>query len=442
MTEISVGTILIGKVDQLDEESIQTKFFVLGVPLIPLVSYYVAGFGQRAIEIKLNPKSILVAYMRTWIPLASFMLMILGLGNYSLLILSYLGFTLMLSSWWLGRLPEKESLRRQILAEAVGTGVPPRLLPKTKVPEYMDLLETKWRDATAGTFYEDWKKSLFSSSVASKLYPLLFSLALYSGEKALADQVWEKRIEPYLNKYRKPKKVSKLFAPCLVIGFMLAVFGYYNYMKVIDSVTVPQRIELSAIEQGSPLTSNYVEIADFWQFFPMTFYNYQKPEGATSTEVEPGYVVNNAYYPIISDNHAFITRIRALVQEYGSAEAVPVDKFPTLDGFTVLVWTTTYKTIGAIPTELEKMDKVQGLISSLETSPILSQADRQLIRSSFPLLDFSKTLVLQEGRRPAQPHLMVYLMFAGASSLLFAVWLLVQWFIDRRQHSIKFHVTA
>ena len=33
-------TMFLGRVEALDNESVQTKFFVLGIPLIPLTSYY------------------------------------------------------------------------------------------------------------------------------------------------------------------------------------------------------------------------------------------------------------------------------------------------------------------------------------------------------------------------------------------------------------------
>jgi hypothetical protein len=41
---------VLGEVDQLDGESIQTKFFVLGVPLLPLSSHYVVKQHYRGIS--------------------------------------------------------------------------------------------------------------------------------------------------------------------------------------------------------------------------------------------------------------------------------------------------------------------------------------------------------------------------------------------------------
>lgn len=64
---IRIGTVFTGTVDQVGEESIQTKFFMIGVPLIPMESYFVLrdhGNGVDGFPIPLNGKSVLLAYLR------------------------------------------------------------------------------------------------------------------------------------------------------------------------------------------------------------------------------------------------------------------------------------------------------------------------------------------------------------------------------------------
>src|SRR3954469_8838429 len=64
---IRIGTVFTGTVDQVGEESIQTKFFMIGVPLIPMESFFVLrdrGNGVDGFPIPLNGKSVLLAYLR------------------------------------------------------------------------------------------------------------------------------------------------------------------------------------------------------------------------------------------------------------------------------------------------------------------------------------------------------------------------------------------
>ncbi len=59
-----IGTMLTGKVDQLDGEFIQTRFFAIGVPLVPMGSVFVMREGRHTIRIPLNAKSVVWAYIR------------------------------------------------------------------------------------------------------------------------------------------------------------------------------------------------------------------------------------------------------------------------------------------------------------------------------------------------------------------------------------------
>src|SRR5688572_22688380 len=64
---IRIGTVFTGTVDQVGEQSVQTKFFMIGVPLIPLESFYVLREdvnGVNGFRIELSGKSVLMAYAR------------------------------------------------------------------------------------------------------------------------------------------------------------------------------------------------------------------------------------------------------------------------------------------------------------------------------------------------------------------------------------------
>jgi len=192
----AIGVMTIGKVDAINKESIQTRFFVLVLPLFPIESFYYLGNspqGKLGIRIPLNIKSIALGYLRWWVSIISITLIFLAFAGeeYSLLAPGIIGIFLFLSTFWLGRLSKNEMKRRRVLVNTVGLGADPRILPKEMVQETMTKLEKAWQQATVGTLRENWKNVTSLSSADADLYPLLYCLALYAGENQLAERAWQ-----------------------------------------------------------------------------------------------------------------------------------------------------------------------------------------------------------------------------------------------------------
>lgn len=132
---IRIGTMFMGEVDSVGSQSIQTKFFVLGVPLVPLGSFYFTSPG-RGIEIPIHGKSVIAGYLR----------LVLGLAAVGLIIRLFV-----MSSWhrdasdWvvtfacialavaslfvLGNLGREEKARRTVLLSRTGLAADPAVLP-------------------------------------------------------------------------------------------------------------------------------------------------------------------------------------------------------------------------------------------------------------------------------------------------------------------------
>lgn len=210
MASIRIGTIFTGKVDAINQESIQTKFFVLGLPLFPLKSYYCLGTTHQGVQgfpIKLNLKSIIMAYLRWWFGIASVVGIILAFAanEYYLLLPSFVGAAIAISTIWIGHLSKKEKSRRQVLVNVVGMGTPPSLLPQNTVIEVSAKLENAWKKSAYGSYQENWRSVSSVSSVPSQALPLLYCLALYNKNEQLAEKVWlalESSIQAQIN--RKP----------------------------------------------------------------------------------------------------------------------------------------------------------------------------------------------------------------------------------------------
>jgi len=193
MAGFTVGTLFTGKVDALKQESIKTKFFILGLPLFPLESWYCVrntGRGIQGFRIKLNTKSVLITYARWWLGLGAVLLIFLGFAatKYSLLVPGLLGAALAASTIWLGRLSRQERTRRQILMGVVGTGAPPALLPQEAVVKTIARLEEDWKKSSYAAYQENWRNVVSPASVPPDVLPLLFCLAEYSQDGPLAER--------------------------------------------------------------------------------------------------------------------------------------------------------------------------------------------------------------------------------------------------------------
>jgi hypothetical protein len=148
---IRIGTVFTGTVDQVGEESIQTKFFMIGVPLIPMESYFVLrdhGNGVDGFPIPLNGKSVLLAYLR-W---GAFIAAVIG-GIMAMVTPSYrrepadFVFAAVALAVWIGATffagkPNKGTLaRRLIFKAATGISATPDLLPSHVATEIHESLQ-------------------------------------------------------------------------------------------------------------------------------------------------------------------------------------------------------------------------------------------------------------------------------------------------------------
>ena len=160
---IRIGTVFTGTVDQVGDESIQTKFFMIGVPLIPLESFFVLrdrGNGVDGFPIPLNGKSVVLAYLRwgSFIGAVIAGVMALVTPAYRRGPIDVLSVVIALAAWGVltfvvGK-PNKASLaRRLIFKAATGISATPDLLPSHVASEIHDSLQKNpMQDSAAWRF--------------------------------------------------------------------------------------------------------------------------------------------------------------------------------------------------------------------------------------------------------------------------------------------------
>lgn len=200
-----IGTQFVGEIDNLGTESIQTKFFLLGLPLLPLESYYCLNSGFRSVqgfEIPMNRKSVLIAYLFWWL---SVLPMVTG-GMFFFISkeTQYLGLLVLSIVIWfivhsLAKLSQPERRRRTILKNIAGIGAPPEFLPRDLIRETLLKLEDQWQTKTSNPAQQNWRdaaSSIHKLELDSLL--LLFCLASYAKEADLAAAILQ-QIDPSID---------------------------------------------------------------------------------------------------------------------------------------------------------------------------------------------------------------------------------------------------
>lgn len=179
-----IGTYYTGTIDEFNGQCIKSKFFILGVPLFPISSFYFVQKDQ-GMELPLVGKSARLAFGRIYGLIAGIGLTILCLNNefpsMALRILAMVGAILFLSigiySQVTGKkMTEKERMQRIILEKSVGYNMLPEKLPRDTRINILQSLVKKLDNKYSAFFVNP---ASISSEISSSEIPLLYSLCLY-----------------------------------------------------------------------------------------------------------------------------------------------------------------------------------------------------------------------------------------------------------------------
>jgi hypothetical protein len=175
-----IGTTFSGTVDELGGQSIQTKFFMLGVPLFPLESYWVLSDradGVNGMIIPTNTKSVCLGLIRNWLvfPMVGAFLMWM-VEEWTLI-----PFIAVMAAWLVitfavGRVPSAQRPRRLALGAATGVYAEPSMLGQHAEFIFSGLQE-RWLDLVMETGEADWE--VLAEREPSVL-PMVFALGEYA----------------------------------------------------------------------------------------------------------------------------------------------------------------------------------------------------------------------------------------------------------------------
>ncbi|MEZ4321753.1 MAG: hypothetical protein R3F61_30035 [Myxococcota bacterium] len=179
-----VGTMFFGTVDEIEGQSIQTKFFIFGMPLFPVASYYVMSEtvnGVQGFEIPVHTKSMALGFIRVWM-MAPF-----GLAAFwwltdegSWIWMALVAIAWVVLTFFVGGLSAEERRIRKPLGDITGIYADPELLPHDTRSGILDSLRERWIALTVEHGLEDWETVRAVPELAVRVAPLVVALHHYS----------------------------------------------------------------------------------------------------------------------------------------------------------------------------------------------------------------------------------------------------------------------
>lgn len=208
----------------------------------------------------------------------------------------------------------------------------------------------------------------------------------------------------------------------IVVGGVLAFMGYEEFVVSQKTSDTAMEIALADIEKNQALDNYFVNVGPHWAVYPGLIYNYEASKYG-SDEPKDSSKVNFAYYPIVSNDHPYVVATDALMEKYGSAEAIPDEAWPAFKQFAVLVKTKRFKTVGQLPEDWGEEAYVEGLVVNV-VDP-LDTEESNLIRQSFPGIDLQRVLILEQGRTPSSSMQSIGMMAGGGILAILGLFLMI-----------------
>lgn len=191
-----IGEMFLGRVEGQGTQSIQTKFFILGVPLFPTESYWSTQDtvnGVVGFPIPIHGKSVLFGYLRMYSWLGALLAGVFAYvehrsysPEYGLMGLSaVLALTAVLSTFVLGGVGATEQRERAVLQRVTGLYAPPEILSPEKRAEIALGVVQAWRKISD----TPWEARIDSGRATGVELPVLYTIARYELDAARAATV-------------------------------------------------------------------------------------------------------------------------------------------------------------------------------------------------------------------------------------------------------------
>ncbi len=208
----------------------------------------------------------------------------------------------------------------------------------------------------------------------------------------------------------------------IIAGGAVAYFGYQEFSLARNAKPDAAEVALVEIENGSADLSNaHVVIGPHMADYYSSIFEYEAKDRSAEEPADAD-KVNYTYYPILSEDHAFIKALDELFAKYPDGIPEGVEE-PKMENLAVLVKTKEFATVGDIPEELVAEASVQGLFVNKIAK--LDDEEVDLLRQAYPGLQTDEILLLEKGRAPAGPVKSFGMMGGGAALAIVGLGLMV-----------------
>lgn len=196
------------------------------------------------------------------------------------------------------------------------------------------------------------------------------------------------------------------------LGSVLAARGEAEAKVSALSTPEPLEVDLAQLEGNDRPQNCHLNIGPHYACYFCTVYSYRRPKNSTR-DPEATTPLTFAYYPIVSRSNPEIQNLAGIENAADPDDEPEPPALPT--GFSVLVKTTRFKTLGDLPTVSARAETgVEGLVINI-LDPIQSD-ERKLIQDQFPNLDMNKILILEEGRKPSTATTAKLMIYGGLAA--------------------------
>jgi hypothetical protein len=197
----------------------------------------------------------------------------------------------------------------------------------------------------------------------------------------------------------------------IIGGIMLTYSGWQEMTLSRHAKDEPVEISTVDLESGKIPENCHVVVKDAVALYPSSVYHYKKSKYSTKAPDESTRITD-ALYPVISKKHPFFQALMT-----GKTSDKQLEE--ALSSFGVIVKTTSFGTVGGIPQQMKDGVQLQGLI--LNHIEKLDSKDEQLLRNSFPKLDPTKVVILEEARKPKGMLISIGMMVGGVILAILAL---------------------
>ena len=195
----------------------------------------------------------------------------------------------------------------------------------------------------------------------------------------------------------------------IVIGGVMAFFGFQEYRVSSGAGDRPLDVELEEISAGSDMDNPYIKIGKHVCVNEEAVSQYEQDASGNSNASSK---VDFTYIPLIPVDHPLYVAVKKF--ESGPPGITEKD-IPALDSYSVLLHTTRYKTLGDLDNVTDSLSEhasVEGMVTNKIKS--LTSEEKKYLGESFPGLDLDKLIILEEGRTPTSAGGSLGLMAGGA----------------------------